>query len=653
VLAFALALWLACVAGRGVAADGGQAAPRFAYPLVFTQLPAGSTVETSIDPVQRTQRAPYGEGARIVLLSPDRSLRILTGGFHSACDPDLSFDGTRLLFAAKRAANDEWNVYEMLLDGSGLRQITKGRGDCRSPGYQSSHYQISDKNDPWNQITFVRSDSAILNERGNAPARTLYSCKLDGTLIRRLTFNLSSDFDPATTWDGRLLYASWRMLHFEHGLDGRIVLLDANSDGTDYAPFVVQAGKRIKHMPCSTVDGLAVFVESDQVPWDGAGQLACVSLLRPLRTYRSLTGPADGLFHSPSPLPDGGILVSRRTAGAAATHAVCLFDLKTNRVQLLFDDPGYHDLQAKAVAPRPEPDGRSSSVVDSDPNGKLYCMNVYTTDLKEPNGLTPGTVKRLRVLEGLPRTATGAHAASSAGAPVQLATRRSLGEVEIPADGSFNLEVPANTPLELQLLDERGLSLRSCAWVWTRNHFNQGCVGCHEDPELTPDNQFVEALQRPSVLLCPPPEKRAGIDFRRDVMPIVTSKCFPCHDQGGSPPVLRDRTSMDPQRVYQILRAPPEAADSGQPYGKYVHPGRARTSPLVWHVFGQNTSRPWDGPCAAAPVKSIPATPPVQLTDTERQTLVRWIDLGAAYEGIPQATGAVSPSNAVPAGSKR
>jgi len=595
-------------------------------------------------------RVPYGEGARIALLSPDLPVRVLTGGFHSACDPDLSFDGTRLLFAGKRAANDDWNVFEIALDGTNLRQITRGLGDCRNPCYQSSHYQISDKNDPWYQITFVQSDPAILNEQGDAPARSLYSCKLDGTLVRRLTFNLSSDFDPALTWDGRLLYASWQRSNFEHGIAGRVVLRDANSDGTDYAPFVVQAGKRVKHMPCSTGDGLAVFVETGQPPWDGAGQLACVSLLRPLHTYRSITSQTDGLFHSPSPLPDGNILVSRRPTDGSATHAVCQFDLKTNRMQLVYDDPGYHEIQAKVVAPRPEPDGRSSSVVDSDPKGKLYCMNVYNTDLKDPNGLAPGMVKRLRVLEGIPRKGSGEQNQPVRGQLPQLAARRILGEVEIPKDGSFNLEVPANTPLELQLIDERGMALRSCAWVWTRNHFNQGCAGCHEDPELTPENQFVAALRRASTSLCTPPEHRGGIDFRRDVMPIVTAKCFPCHDQRGSPPLLLDRAPVDPQRVFQILRTPPQPPPCDQPYGKYVHPGRARTSPFVWHVFGHNTSRPWDGASASLPVKSIPADGPVQLTDSERRILVRWIDLGAAFDGPPRATAPAVPTEVGPSG---
>ena len=112
-------------------------------------------------------------------------------------------------------------------------------------------------------------------------------------------------------------------------------------------------------------------------------------------------------------------------------------------------------------------------------------------------------MKHVRVVEGVPGRADEGDAAGGADAGFVL--RRSLGQAPVAADGSFNIQVPANIPLELQLLDERGLTLRTSGWVWTRNHFNQGCIGCHEDPELTPENYVVDALNLPSVVLSPAP----------------------------------------------------------------------------------------------------------------------------------------------------
>jgi len=615
-------------------------------------------------------REDYGDGARLLVVQPDGGKRQLAADFHSASDPEVSFDGLRLLFAGKRTAQDPWDIFEIGVDGSGLRQITQGLGDCRNPIYQSRFYQISDADEAWYQILFLCSRPGVLNESGSRSASAVYSCRLDGTDVRRVTFNLSSDYDQHLMWDGRLAYSSWRRRTLEDGLLGRVVLLEANAEGTDPAPLCVESGKRIKHMACDTAGGLVVFVEADRVPWDGAGLLSCVTTRRPLHTYRPITDPADGLFHSPSPLPDGRILVSRRPADGSGTHGVYRMDPVSKRIELAFDDPEYHDIDAKLVAARREPDGRSSPSIDTDPNGKIYCLNVYMTDFPDKTWLPPGTVKKLRLLEGVPRQTARAPGASPTGkdgasptgkdgaSPTgkdgadsvarnpgklvlpQLASRRVLGEVPVAPDGSFNVEVPANTPIELQLVDESGLALRSCGWVSTRNHFNQGCIGCHEDPELTPENFVVDALKDLSVVVAPPVEQRRSIDFRRDVMPIVARNCLPCHCEGKSPPNLTGgkpapADPADPglaRIVYDTLLEPATTDPEGDQRGRYVDPGRARTSTLVWHVFGKNSSRPWDGEAIKGIPKPIPPDAQPQLSDQEKAAIAEWIDLGAPWD---------------------
>ena len=143
-----------------------------------------------------------------------------------------------------------------------------------------------------------------------------------------------------------------------------------------------------------------------------------------------------------------------------------------------------------------------------------------------------GTVKKLRILEGIPLKQT----AECAEVPL-IAKRRILGEVDVAEDGSFNVEIPGSIPVQLQTLDKNGLALQTCNWIWAKNHEPRGCIGCHEDGELTPENSFVEALKRPSVVVTTPAEDRHSVDFRRDVMPIIESKCVTCH--GNSDSVLR------------------------------------------------------------------------------------------------------------------
>jgi hydrazine synthase alpha subunit-like protein len=161
---------------------------------------------------------------------------------------------------------------------------------------------------------------------------------------------------------------------------------------------------------------------------------------------------------------------------------------------VIFDDRDYHDLQAQQIAPRPEPDGRSSVVTAKDPHGEMYCLDVAQSDDKSlTTAVKNNEVRTVRVFEGI---ATGA---DDAGLPI--VERNVLGELPLASDGSFNLKIPANTPIQIELLDDRGETLRSCRWIWSRNHEPRGCIGCHEDGELTPENWFVEALKEPSILL--------------------------------------------------------------------------------------------------------------------------------------------------------
>jgi len=620
------------------------------HPLVVTQVANESDVS-----IQSGDRDPLlhwmGVGkSRILWVEPDGATRVLTSQFQTACDPDLSFDATRLLFAAKKATSDSWNIYEMTLADTSVRQITRDLGDCRYPIYQPPFYTIV-TNESSRQITFVRAEPGIRNEDGSAPATSLYSCKLDGTSVRRLTYNLSSDADPYLMPDGRILYSCWQRRTLTADLRGRASLFAVNLDGTDNALFAEPGGHRIQRMPCVTTGGLAVFVESDQARRDAAGRLACVTMRRPLHSYRPLTTERDGLFRSPSALPDRTILVSHRPAEKSDTYAVVRLHPNSGKLETVFDDPNRHDIQARLVLPRAIPDGRSSAVADDGSPGWLYCLDISITDFKQREWMPRGSVRRVRVLEGTPVSATSGAAPSGSG-PTDgeippLAQRRILGEVDIQPDGSFSLEVPSGTPIELQLLDESDLAIRSCGWIWVMSREPRGCIGCHEDGELTPENSFATSFQRPDRQVTQLTEPSRTVDFRHDVMPMIERRCVGCHSSQGAPPRLdtgqkpsnheNRNTPFSP--AYRNLMATRGPTTSNSFFGKYVEPGRARTSPLIWHLFGRNTSRPWDQKARSRPVKRIPSdSQPHLLTEQERRRFVEWIDTGAMWNARSDAT---------------
>lgn len=606
------AWWMLSAILVGSAASS-QAAPKLTAPVVFTQLPL-----TGLPSPRAVLRGDYGRGGRLMLLLPGGAVRPLVKDFESAADPDVSFDGKRILFAGRKTASSNWEIYEINADGSGLRQITRGLGDCRNPVYQSSIFYLDDEA-PHYQVTFVSTAAGEYNEYGPIPASNLYSIRLDGTQPRRLTFQVSSSFDPFQMQDGRILFSAWRWHTLEGGGPlGRVELYGINLDGTDFAAFSGMQGRRIKHMACTTPKRMVVFIESSEALWDGAGSVGTLSLRRNLHSYRALTPPEAGLYHSPSPLPDGPVLISRRPANGKGTHAIYRLDPETGRAEPVFDDPKFHDIQAKLVAPREEPDGRSSVVVDSEPDGVFYCLDLYTTDFSDRNWMPPGSVKRLRVLEAVPRTP----AASGTETRSPLLHRRLLGEVDVEDDGSFHIQVPANLPIQLQALDADGMALRSSAWIWVKNKEHRGCIGCHEDGERTPENVAAKALSHPAARLNLPVEKRRTVDFRRDIMPLLAAGCASgaCHPAGSKLPL------HSPEAAYKALLA------------GYVTPGQARTSPLVWSIHGRNTSRPWDG-AAAAPVAAMPPAGSKPLTAAQKRAIVEWIDFGAHWEALPTASG--------------
>jgi Hydrazine synthase alpha subunit middle domain len=587
--------------------------------IVFTEIPAARAPGTA-----GMLRSTYGEGGRLVLLRKDGSTHVLSSGFESASDPAVSIDGSHILFAARKTAISNWDIFEMAADGSGIDQITQNTGNCRSPLYQSALFYLNDEH-PSYQITFVSDAGGELHEAAPSGKTDLYSVRFDGSGLRRLTYGLSSSYDPFQMQDGRILFAQW-----QHGrLDaGRSDLFAVQLDGTDYAGFSGTQGLRIKHMACVTSKGKVVFVESERPSWDGSGSLGTISLRRNLHSYGPLTAPAEGSFHTPSPLPDGSILVSRRAAGGG-NHAIYRLDPESGSKDLVFEEPGYHSIQAVAVVRRTEPDGHSSVVEDDQNWSRLYCLSVYENDLKR-EWFPLGIARRVRVIEALPRTA---------GESPGTAQKRLLGDVELDNDGSFHLTAPPNMPVQLQIEDSDGMALLTSAWIWAKNKENRGCIGCHEDGERTPENIFAQALSHPAADLMLPPGRRRTVDFRRDVAPILAARCSnqACH--GGSVEPIFSGVA----RAYENLFGKPSPPRANR--AAYVDPGRARTSRLVWAIFGRNTARPWDRLGAVPAPKQMPPSGSPALTELERRAIIEWIDLGAEF-GAPSAGSTAPPAGA-------
>ncbi len=261
----------------------------------------------------------------------------------------------------------------------------------------------------------------------------------------------------------------------------------------------------------------------------------------------------------------------------------------------------------------------------------------------------PGAVKYVRVIEGVPprqgpellRAEPDAEPRPASGAGSAFGARRLLGVAPVAPDGSFHLRVPAETPLTFQLLDEHSVALRTQqAWTWVMGNENRGCIGCHEDPELSPPNRMVTAVIEPPVELTLPPERRRSVDFRHAIAPLVGVRCAVagCHVAGevvpnlaGPPGSARPTASRS---AYDVLlgRVP------GQGGARYVVPGRARESRLIWVLFGRNLST-GEAPGGGA-IGRVP--PHHTVRPRERIQFIEWVDVGASWDS-PTTIAATPP----------
>jgi hypothetical protein len=458
-LPVALLLTVGCPKGSGAAAGGvpGRPTPRR---IVATQIPAGAAGEEV--------RRGLPRGSRIVVL--DRSFSSvepvdLTPDFAAAGRPEVSFDGEHILFVARRAPDDPMGIWEMRIDGSAVRQVAQPEGDCESAIYLSTIFTL-DAERPRYQIGFAMRDPAD-------GQLSLYTCLMDGSNVRRITFAPHGVSDPLLLSDGRLLFS------MASG-EASSTLFTVNTDGTDVFPFAGQHEPQARRFaPCETDDGEVVYVES---AGDGGGSLAAVLRRRSLTTRRTIASAPDEAYLAPSALPNGRLLASYRPENGDAAGTFGLYELDPasgKRIAPVYDDPEWHEIDAVAVRPRTVPPGRSTVVNDTGKVGQLCGLDAYVSDARDGPELARGTIASLRVTAALEEEVV-------------------VGVAEVESDGSFFVEVPARTPLRLETLDGSGQVLRAMkSWFWVMPVERRGCIGCHEDREMAPPNRHVLALRKP------------------------------------------------------------------------------------------------------------------------------------------------------------
>ena len=609
----------------------------------------------------------------------------LTGGVFDRFD--LSFDAKRILFGYHRPQREGYRIYEIGVDGTGLRQVTHppedeedriatygktstGDGFYGLIGYRFWTDDVHPCYLPDGGICFAstRSEHGVLCTPNHYLACTnIFRMESDGTGLRPLSMGALSEFTPTVMEDGRILYNRWEYVY--KGIAGVQPLWTMRPDGSGSEEFygdnitnpgVFWQGQQIPGKP-----GQAVCIGCGHEPM-GIGQVLLLNPGRSKRTPEGMTSLTPdvrtqglrGLYQrrngvwredifgpfyaDPYPLSDKFFLVSCNPEGRyndQAAYGIYLLDAFGNRVPI-YDDPEMSCFEPIPLRPRKVPPVLPPLPQQEEPSetATLFVSDVY----RGLDGVEPGTVKYLRVMEQIPKPwaaevdplrgqdrradGFGGHIAVSHNAHIWIAVL--CGIVPVEEDGSACFEVPAGKNLFLQALDKDFMQVqRMRTFVNLEPGENRSCIGCHEHRTEAPLSRSVAALGRPPAKLAAQPGEVAPrpLHYPSDVQPVLDRHCTGCHngeDPKAQPDLRGEMTAIFNRSYENIMQAG-----------------------LV------DTVREWNG--ADYSMANVEAVPPyghgshrskliqilqdghydTKLSREEWVKLVTWIDCGAPYYG--------------------
>lgn len=499
---------------------------------------------------------------------------------------DLSFDAKKIVFDWKASPEHGYRIYEVGIDGTGLRQLTfpVANEEALKKRFrleQLYHFGTDDMHPcylPDGGIAFVstRCQTSTLCHGGDAFTSTnLFRMDGDGGNLRQLSFSALSEFAPVAMEDGRILYARWE--YVDKGAVSCKCLWSMRPDGSGsaevYGADIALPPTLIYGRPIPGAGNQFVVQGTPHYPMTGVGTLIKLDTSKNIRTREPMTyitpdvdiraeggfdfRRADGtwerdgsgkkgkLYRDPYPLSASAFLVSIKPSSFDFLHpkAYGLYLVNDQGQDVpLYRDPAISCWEPMPIRPRQRPPVLAApSDLALRQKGMAGCVvtNVY----HGMENVERGTIKHLRVLAQIPRPWNARrtwggdeydqqHACITK--DTHLALKVQLGIVPVEQDGSAYFLVPANRNIFLQALDENYLAVQT-----ERTYVNympgetRSCIGCHELPSDAPKSAAATlALRKPPAIPGPQPGETDGrriLDYRIDVQPVWDKHCVACH----------------------------------------------------------------------------------------------------------------------------
>lgn len=401
------------------------------------------TVAKRYEPLAWIRGADRFSSDAVIFLQDASGRHPLVAGFAATADPNVSFDGKSVLFAAKRQPQNHWQIWEVALGtmpGGETRQITSCADDCVRPFYL-----------PNDRIVYAQKTDG----RFVIVAADLAGAQTDRSIVP-LTFGPGNFLPTDVLRDGRILFEATYPL----APNGTPELYTVYSDGSGVESYRCDHGQA-HYSGKQIASGDIVFASTPVI--SGAN----------LERFTSSRAQA---LHISAPAGEYTGDVAETSSGdwllAWRPNAASYFQVKRwtpNAAALLpvASEPTADVIQPAPVVERSVPKRHPSGLHDW-PNANLLCLNAYTSKHK----FVAGSIHSVLLY-----TRDGAGKAAL------------LGASPVEPDGSFFVQVPTEQPLQIELLDASGKTLqRQAGWFWMRRGEQRACVGCHAGPETAPEN---------------------------------------------------------------------------------------------------------------------------------------------------------------------
>jgi len=475
--------------------------------------------------------------------------------------PDLSFDGQRIAFAWNNVQDKCYHIFTVNVDGSRLTQLTDGVVNFNGQGLMDS------SDNDFDPIWLPNGRIAFISERRGGYLRcsaarplmtyTLHSMNDDGSDIIPISYHETNEWNPSVDRDGRIVYTRWDYVDrddciahhiwtcYPDGRDPRsphgnypLPLSFADSSKPDGRRLRPNGEWNIRAIPNSnkyiaTASGHHAHSFGQLVMIDtSVADDGMMSQVKGITTGQSTWHDADGDYGSAWPLSEDYYLCTYRQDiilldRFGNKELICPAGAMPTRV-----DRVMHPIP---LAARPTPPVIPTATYQGEragadaPPATVGVMNVNDGDMPMPEGTR---IKWLRVIQIIPQLNPVMNQ-PQAGYGTESLARMPLGVVPVEADGSVYFKAPVAKDMYFQLLDQRGLAVRSMrSATYVHPGESMYCVGCHE-PQTSSTKSRREvpiALRRaPSDLQPEVADGAVPFNWYRLAKPVLDAKCVSCH----------------------------------------------------------------------------------------------------------------------------